>query len=61
MLINVVGYNSLMIKFPIIGRLTYFLASGELLSEALPPFAANTMIGEAKPSHIHIINFKATP
>ena len=60
-LIQVVGYDSLMVKIPIMGRLTYCLPSGELLSEVLPPLAVNTMIGEAKPSYIHVINFKATP
>ena len=31
---KVVGYDKLIIKIPLIGDLTYFVASGELLSEA---------------------------
>ena len=50
LLIKVVWYDSLMIKIPIIGGLTNYLASGELLSEATAILTTKAMLGEAKPS-----------
>ena len=51
-LVKVVVYDSLLIKVPIIGGSIYYLASGELLSEATATPTANATLGEAKPSYV---------
>ena len=40
-----------MIRIPLIGSLTYCVASGELMSKATSP-ASNAVLGEAKLSYI---------